>query len=66
MTEAFRLGALVLVANLPDILWLVGLFLVAFGVGMVTVPAGVIAGGVGLCFVGYASAEPDGSGGVPE
>ena len=42
----------------PDALWFIGLALVAYGIGMIFLPAGVIAAGLGLCFVGYVVA-PD-------
>ena len=38
---------------MPDAFWIVGLALVAFGIGMIYLPAGVIAAGAGACFVGY-------------
>lgn len=38
----------------PDTLWLFGLALVAYGIGLVFLPAGIIAGGLALCFAGYA------------
>lgn len=37
----------------PDALWFVGLALIAYGVSMVFLPAGVITAGIGLCFIGY-------------
>lgn len=45
-----------LIQHVPDFLWILGLAAIAFGVGMIALPAGVIAGGVALCFAGYASA----------
>lgn len=38
---------------LPDVLWLVGLGAIAYGIGLYSVPAGVIAGGLGACFLGF-------------
>jgi len=38
---------------LPDACWLLGFVAVAFGVGMVSVAAGVIVAGLLLCLVGF-------------
>lgn len=48
-----------IVAHTPDLLWTAGLALVAVGVGLIYVPAGLIVGGLALCFTGYAAAGGD-------
>jgi hypothetical protein len=40
-------------ARAPEWIEVVGLGTVAFGVGMIFLPAGVIVAGMSLCFVGY-------------
>ncbi len=47
------------VKGLPfdTIIELAGLALIAYGVAMIFVPAGIITLGAGLCFIGYALGE---------
>lgn len=54
--EALAYVWTLITAHAADGLWIVGLGLVAFGVGMISAPAGVIAAGLASCFVGYALA----------
>lgn len=42
---------------IPDVFWLTGLAAVAFGIGLVFMPAGIIAAGLGLCFTGWVLGE---------
>lgn len=44
-------------AAAPDALWFVGLALIAYGIGTVYRPAGFIAAGIGLCFIGFVFAD---------
>lgn len=46
-------------AAVPDVFWIVGLAMVAFGIGRIYAPAGYIAAGLGLCFVGYAVGDAE-------
>lgn len=50
-------GLFALRKNGPDLFWILGLLLIAVGVGMIYLPAGVIAAGLGACFVGYAAGD---------
>jgi hypothetical protein len=42
-------------ARTPEGFEIVGLSAIAFGVGMIYLPAGIIAAGIALCFLGYAT-----------
>jgi hypothetical protein len=44
---------------MPDAFWIVGLSLVALGIGMIFLPAGVIAAGIGACFVGWVMGDSE-------
>lgn len=46
-------------SGVPDALWLMGLTAIAAGIGLIYLPAGVIAAGLSACFVGYAMAGGD-------